>query len=631
MRTLVLALLALLSGDVLVAQSAADSSRFRPLDLPSPNVYRTAAGRPGPQYWQQRVDYRIAAELDTAANELRGQGSISYRNDSPDALPYLWLYLDQNICAPGSITSTLNQPPLVFQDAVFDFGCRGFRGGIALEHVRSGGRDLPYEVYGTTMKLPLPDALPPGGTVALDVAWHFPIPEYGAGRMGRDGPLYEIAQWYPRLAVYDDVRGWNHDPYIGAGEFYLEYGSFDVDLTLPAGFLVTATGTLQNPAAVLTGAQRERLARALGSAEPVAVVTAAEAGKAVSRPAALGKLTWRFRADSVRDFAFAAGSNLRWDAVGYDGTLIQTFYRPRADKWPEAIRMARHAIEFFSKAWYRYPYPHATTVEGPIEGMEYPMLTFVPNSPTREDFYWVVMHEFGHEWYPMVVGSNERLYPWMDEGFDSFIDLYASADYFKGTAFGDTVADMPIHLYPLHAVPGQEQPLSMRPVESQDLFWTAYRKPSLMLKILREEVLGPERFDAAFRDYTRTWAYKHPTPADFFRLLSDASGVQLDWFWRDWIYTTARLDQAVAAVRVREAGSMVLLENRGTMTLPVELALTFEDGRTETVKLPVEMWNLGNHFAYRVPPGRTVVAAKVDPRGVFPDTDRTNNEWRRAP
>jgi len=259
------------------------------------------------------------------------------------------------------------------------------------------------------------------------------------------------------------------------------------------------------------------------------------------------------------------------------------------------------------------------------------MLTFVPNSPTREDFYWVVMHEFGHEWYPMVVGSNERLYPWMDEGFDSFIDLYASADYFKGTAFGDTVADMPLHLYPLHALPGQEQPLSMRPVESQDLFWTAYRKPSLMLKILREEVLGPERFDAAFRDYTRTWAYKHPTPADFFRLLSDASGVQLDWFWRDWIYTTARLDQAVAAVRVLEAGSMVLLENRGTMTLPVELALTFEDGRTETVKLPVEMWNLGNHFAYRVPPGRTVVAAKVDPRGVFPDTDRTNNEWRRAP
>ncbi|NJD09973.1 MAG: M1 family metallopeptidase [Gemmatimonadetes bacterium] len=631
MRVLLPALLALLASDVVLAQSVADTSRFQPLPLPAPNVYRTAAGRPGPQYWQQRVDYRLAAELDTAANVLHGQGTITYRNNSPDALPYLWLYLDQNICAPGSITATLNQPPLVFQDAVFDFGCRGFAGGITLEHVRSGGRDLPYQVYGTTMKLPLPAALAPGGTVELDVAWRFPIPEYGAGRMGRDGALYEIAWWYPRLAVYDDVRGWNTDPYIGAGEFYLEYGSFDVQLTVPASFLVTATGALQNPETVLTQTQRDRLTRALAGTEPVAIVTAAEAGKPVTRPARGGRLTWSFHADDVRDFAFAAGNELRWDAAGYDGILIQTFYRPRADKWSEGIRMARHSIEFFSKAWYRYPYPHATTVEGPIEGMEYPMLTFVPSNVGREDLYWVLMHEFGHEWYPMVVGSNERLYPWMDEGFNSFIDLYASADYFRGTAYGDTVADMPLHLYPQHALSGEEQPLSTRPVESKDLFWTAYRKPSLMLKVLREEVLGPERFDAAFRDYTATWAYKHPTPADFFRLMGDASGMQLDWFWRDWIYTTARLDQAVAAVREREDGTHVLLENRGTMLLPAELALTYADGKTETVKLPIEMWNLGSHFAYRIPPGRTVVGAKLDPRGVLPDTDRRNNEWRRTP
>jgi len=631
MRTLALPLLALLFGDVLLAQSVTDSSHFRPLDLPTPNVYRTGAGRPGPRYWQQRVDYRITARLDTAANVLSGQETISYHNNSPEALPYLWLYLDQNICAPGSITATLNQPPLVFQDAVFDFGCRGFQGGITLEHVRSGGRDLGYQVYGTTMKLPLSAALPPGGTLELDVAWSFPIPEYGAGRMGRDGSLYEIAWWYPRLAVYDDVQGWNHDPFIGAGEFYLEYGSFDVDLTLPASYLVAATGELRNPETVLTGEQRERLARARTSDQPVAIVTAAEAGRPVTRPVPRGMLTWTFHADSVRDFAFAAGNNLRWDAVGYDGILVQTLYRPSADRWPEAIGMARHAIRFFSEAWYRYPYPHATTVEGPIEGMEYPMLTFVPNSPLREDFEWVVMHEFGHEWYPMVVGSNERLYPWMDEGFNSFIDLYAAADYFKGTAFGDSVADMPLHLYVQHAIPGEEQPLSLRPVESRDLFWTAYRKPSLMLKILREEVLGPARFDAAFRDYTSAWAYKHPTPADFFRIMSDASGEQLDWFWRDWIYTTARLDQAVTGVRTGADGTEVVLENRGTMILPVELALTYADGRTDTVKLPIEMWNLGNVFAYRVPADRVVVAARVDPRGVLPDTDRSNNEWRRTP
>lgn len=631
MRTaLGLALVVLLTGDVALAQSVADSSRFRPLDLPAPNVYRTAAGRPGPQYWQQRVDYRIDATLDTAKQELRGRETVHYVNNSPDALPYLWLFLEQNICAPGSVTGTLDQPPLVFQDAVFDFSCRGFTGGVKLGYVRIGGKDVAYEVYGTTMKVPLAQPLAAGAALDLEIEWSFPVPPYGAARMGRDGSLYEIAWWYPRLAVYDDVSGWNHDPYIGAGEFYLEYGSFDVSLTLPANFLVTATGVLRNPEQVLTAAQRERLARALASEQPVAIVTAAEAGKPASRPTTRGTLTWTFHADSVRDFAFAAGSNLRWDAVGYDGILVQTFYRPGADKWPEAIAMSRHAIKFFSEAWYRYPYPHATTVEGPIEGMEYPMLTFVPNSPTREDFEWVVMHEFGHEWYPMVVGSNERLYPWMDEGFDSFIDLYAAADYFKGTAYGDTVMDIPLRIYPAHSRPGEEQPLSVRPVESRDLFWTAYRKPSLMLKILREEVLGPARFDAAFRDYTRTWAYKHPTPADFFRIMADASGMRLDWFWRDWIYTTARLDQAVESVTARnDGGTDVVLASRGTMLLPAELELGFADGRTETVKLPIEMWNLGPRFTYRVPAGRSLVRVRVDPRSVYPDIERSNNTWSR--
>ena len=631
MRTaLVLTLIVLAGGDVAHAQSVADTSRFLPLDLPAPNVYRTAAGRPGPEYWQQRADYRITAELDTARNELRGRETVHYVNNSPDALPYLWMFLEQNICAPGSITGTLDQPPLVFQDAVFDFSCQGFTGGVTLAHVRVGGRDVAYELHGTTMKLPLERPLAPGGALDIDIAWSFPIPPYGAARMGRDGSLYEIAWWYPRMAVYDDVSGWNHDPFIGAGEFYLEYGSFDVSVTLPASFVVTATGVLQNPEQVLTGTQRERLARALASDRPIAIIDSAEAGQATTRPTTTGTLTWTFHADSVRDFAFAAGSNLRWDAVGYDGILVQAFYRPGADKWPEAIAMSRHAIQYFSEQWYRYPYPHATTVEGPIEGMEYPMLTFVPNSPTREDFHWVLMHEFGHEWYPMIVGSNERLYPWMDEGFNSFIDLYAAADYFEGTAYGDTVLDVPLRIYPLHAIPGEEQPLSTRPVESRDLFWTAYRKPSLMLKILREEILGPARFDAAFRDYTRTWAYRHPTPADFFRIMADASGMRLDWFWRDWVFTTARLDQAIEGIEARDDGGMsVVLANHGTMVLPAELELTFADGSTETVKLPVEMWNLRTRFSYRVPAGRTVVAARLDPRGVYPDTDRANNDWRR--
>jgi hypothetical protein len=596
-------------------------SVFRPLPLPAANQYRTGSGRPGPAYWQQRVDYRIAATLDTARGEIRGRETVHYTNNSPDALGYVWMHLEQNICGPGSITEKLDQPPIVFLGSTFDFTCKGFRGGVTLERVSVSGRTIRPDVFGTTMRIDLPRPLATGRAVDIDIVWRFLVPPYGAGRMGRDGPLYEIAQWYPRLAVYDDLRGWNHEPYIGAGEFYLEYGSFDVSLTVPANYVVLATGTLQNPAAVLTPTQQRRLAMARSSTQPVAVITADEAGTARSRPAGPGQLTWHFAADSVRDFAFAAGPELRWDASGYEGILIQTFYRPKARQWEEANRMGREAIKYFSEQWYRYPYPQASTVEGPIQGMEYPMLTFVPNSPTREDLQWVLSHEFGHEWFPMVVGSNERLYPWMDEGFNTFIDLTGAARYFAGTPYGDSIEVHPLHLYRDHALAGSEQPLMIRPVEGKDLFWTAYQKPALMLQILRHEVLGKERFDPAFRAYIRAWAYKHPSPADFFRIMRDASGMDLDWFWRDWIYTTARLDQAVDSLGTEK----IFLSNRGTMTLPLEMDLTYQDGSTERVKLPVEMWNLGPRFAYPLKSGKTVTRVVLDPRQALPDVERGNN------
>jgi hypothetical protein len=596
-------------------------SVFRPLPLPAANQYRTGSGRPGPAYWQQRVDYRIAATLDTARGEIRGRETVHYTNNSPDALGYVWMHLEQNICSPGSITEKLDQPPIVFLGSTFDFTCKGFRGGVTLERVSVSGRTIRPDVFGTTMRIDLPRPLPTGRAIDIDIVWRFLVPPYGAGRMGRDGPLYEIAQWYPRLAVYDDLRGWNHEPYIGAGEFYLEYGSFDVSLTVPASYVVAATGTLQNPAAVLTPTQQRRLAMARSSTQPVAVITADEAGRARSRPAGPGQLTWHFAADSVRDFAFAAGPELRWDASGYEGVLIQTFYRPKSRQWEEANRMGREAIKYFSEQWYRYPYPQASTVEGPIQGMEYPMLTFVPNSPTREDLQWVLSHEFGHEWFPMVVGSNERLYPWMDEGFNTFIDLTGAARYFAGTPYGDSIEVHPLHLYRDHAIAGSEQPLMIRPVEGKDLFWTAYQKPALMLQILRHEVLGKERFDPAFRAYIRAWAYKHPSPADFFRIMRDASGMDLDWFWRDWIYTTARLDQAVDSLGAEK----IFLSSRGTMTLPLEMDLTYQDGSTERVKLPVEMWNLGPRFAYPLKSGKTVTRVVVDPRQALPDVERGNN------
>ncbi len=625
---LTLALVCLVAPAAYAQRGAASAppSAFRQLDLPAPNSVRTGAGRPGADYWQQRADYRIEATLDPAQNELRGRETITYTSHAPEPLPYLWLFVEQNICAPGSVTNQLNQPPLVFLSSSFDFSCKGFSGGVELRTLRIGGRDVRYRVFGTTLRIDLERPLAAGASVEIEVEWRFSVPPYGAGRMGHDGPLYEVAQWYPRMAVYDDVRGWNHDPYIGAGEFYLEYGSFDVALTVPATYTVAATGTLKNAAEVLTADQRTRLALALHSDTTVAIVTEAEAGDASrSRPAGTGQLTWRFSADSVRDFAFAAAPGMRWDASGYDGILIETLYRPSARPWQEANRMARTAIKYFSEQWYRYPYAHATTVEGPVEGMEYPMLTFVPNSPNREELQWVVAHEFGHEWFPMVVGSNERLYPWMDEGFNTFIDLAGSALYFKGTPYGDSIEAHPLHLYRDHAVAGRELPLIARPVEVADLFWGGYQKPALMMQLLRYEVLGKERFDPAFREYIRTWAFRHPTPADFFRLMRDESGMDLDWFWRSWVFGTDRLDQAVVSVTNQKGGSAVVLASLGSMVMPLEMDVTFADGTVQRVRLPVDMWNLGPRFTWRGPEGKSIRRVEVDPRHVLPDTDRRNN------
>lgn len=628
--SLVLVAVAAFSSSEVAGQARrqiSDTSRFQALDLPTPNEYRTGDGRPGPRYWQQKVDYKISAALDPAKNEIRGRETIHYTNRSPETLRYLWLFVEQNLCEANSVTNQLNQPPLVFLGTTFDFSCQGFSGGETLESMTIAGKEVKRTRYGTTVRVDLDTPVAPGASVDVSAAWHFNVPSQGGGRMGHDGPLYEIAQWYPRVAVFDDVKGWNHEPYIGAGEFYLEYGDFDVTLTIPAEDLVAATGELQNPEAVLTAIQRARLAAARKSDTAIAIVTAAEAQSA---PVPGRTKTYHYTAKSVRDFAFAAGPNMRWDASGYKGILIENLYRSKADKWPEVNRIARAAIQYFSEQWYPYPWSHATTVEGPIEGMEYPMLTFTPNSPTREDQQWVISHEFGHQWFPMIVGSNERLYPWMDEGFNTFIDLGGAAKYFAGTPYGDTIEAHPLHLFAGHAIPGSEQPLITKPVEVRDLFWTGYQKPALMMQLLRYEVLGKDRFDAAFREYIRAWAFKHPTPSDFFRVVRDQSGMELDWFWRDWVFTDARLDQAVDSVKALPNETSIYLSNKASAMMPAEIALTFEDGSARTIKLPVEMWNLGDAFTYRLPGSKRVIRVEIDPRRALPDLDRGNNVWPKG-
>ncbi len=626
------------SSRVDTAVSSSDRSPFRRLELPAPNRIRNGSGAPGPEYWQQRVDYVIRATLDTVARKVSGQERISYLNRSPDTLRYLWLQLDQNLFTAGSRGS------LLF-DQGSRFGTQGAEGGITLTQVAepaaraAAGRpaqpvkQLHYLVNGTMMKVDLSRPLQPGGLQVIEIGWSFPFGP-NSNRMGIEqidgSTVYEVAQWYPRLAVYDDVRGWNTEQYLGQGEFYLEYGRFDVSLTVPANLLVAATGTLRNPGEVLTATQRARLARARLSDSTIVIRGKDEITDAASRPRAPnGTLTWRFTADSVRDFAWAAASHFVWDAARANGgrTLAMSFYPPSAEPvWNQSTQFVRFAVENYS-SWRIYPYPVAINVNGIEGGMEYPMIVFCHNRTDVSALFSVTDHEIGHTWFPMMVGNNERLYAWMDEGFNTFMNYYDWEKKFPGTynRRGNPRLYIPL------ALSGREEPI-MTPADRirGDLSVTAYTKPGLGLILLRDRIIGRERFDPAFREYIRRWAFKHPTPADFFRTIEDGVGEDLSWFWRSWFYTTERLDQAVDSVSVADSGgvvSRVHIRNAGGMPMPVELDLRMEDGTSRHLSLPVEIWFGGDRYAVAVSGPKRVVGATIDARNVYPDVRRENNSW----
>jgi hypothetical protein len=491
---------------------------------------------------------------------------------------------------------------------------------------------LKTRVDETMMYVDLATPIPPGGTTVFDLAYGFAIPEHGADRMGREGALYEIAQWYPRMAVYDDVHGWNTDQYLGQGEFYLEYGNIAYEVTVPAGYIVAGTGVLQNPADVLTADQRSRLAAALKSDTTMHIVTGPELASGAARPVNQGSLTWRFRADNVRDVAWAASPEYLWDASGWEGVLAQAYYRGSAEEtWKDAAKMSRFSIQEYSTRWLGYPYPQISAVEGPVSGMEYPMLAMEAKGDDGPDLYNVLTHEIGHMWYPMVVGSDERRYAWMDEGFNTFINSFSEEAYWHRD-------DSAVRQRERQLVIGIDQTPTAQPImtpanrykTSSNLLSLAYVKPSIMLLTLRNKVLGPEVFDSAFREYTRRWAFKHPQPSDFFRTIESVSGRDLAWFWRGFFYTTAALDQTVESVKQEPDGSgQVTLANLGDAVMPVELELGFEDGTTERVKLPVEIWYAGNRYVYAIGSGKTIVSARVNPDGTFPDAVPANDAWKR--
>jgi hypothetical protein len=624
----------------------ADTGIFSPLPLPPANEIRAADGAPGPKYWQQRADYTIKATLDTAAKRLTATEQVRYTNNSPDTLRFVWMQLDQNLFRPGSVGSLL-----FASDS--RFGGAGFQGGYEIASItqsapsakpapaprRRGVKPEPkppapspltFRVDDTMMYLELAQPLPPGGQTVLDVAYAFNIPEHGADRMGREGPLYELAQWYPRMAVYDDVHGWNTDQYLGQGEFYLEYGDIDYEVTLPAGYIVAGSGTLQNPEQVLTPTARARLAAAVTSDTTLAIVSAEEVASGAARPRAEGTLTWRFRAERVRDAAWAASPEFQWDASGWDGILAQAYYRPSARAtWRDAAKMSRASIEEYSTHWFRYPYPQISAVEGPVSGMEYPMVAMEAKGDDGPDLYNVITHEIGHMWYPMTVGSDERRYAWMDEGFNTFINTFSEERYWQRD-------DSRTRLEETRFVSALDQTPTAQPImtpanrykSNDNLGALAYVKPSILLLVLRNKVLGPEVFDTAFREYTRRWAFKHPQPGDFFRTMEEVSGRDLAWFWRGFFYTTAALDQSVESVKQAPEGvSLITLRSLGAAVMPVELELGFADGTTELIKLPVEIWYGGNRYVYRIAPGKTIVRARVNPDGRFPDVVASNDTW----
>lgn len=558
-----------------VCRAQSGEKAFRQLEelLPTPNVYRAASGAPGPSYWQQRADYDISVELDDENQRIIGSETIVYHNRSPDVLRYLWVQLDANLFSSGSDGWSAAEAPamngLSFQALRGVLYREKFDGGLTITKVATAdGENLPHAIVQTMMRVDLPKPLVPDESMKICIDWSYSLVDAKRVRArsgfeffpADENFIYAVAQWYPRMAAYTDDRGWHHKQFLGSGEFALEFGDYLVRITVPEDHVVAATGTLQNPGEVLTPEQRERLERAATAVKPVFVVTAAEA-RENQASAGRGKKTWVFRAENVRDFAFASSRKFLWDAQGYDiegnKGLAMSFYPNEAEPlWSQySTQAVLHALEVYSRFTFDYPYPAAISVHGPVGGgMEYPMISFNGPRPMEDGTYSkqtkyrlisIIIHEVGHNFFPMIVNSDERQWTWMDEGLNTFLQYLAEQEWEE---------DYPSRSGEPRDIAGYMTSAAQVPImsNSESILQfgnNAYGKPAAALNILRETILGRELFDFAFREYSRRWMFKRPQPADLFRTLEDASGIDLDWFWRGWFYTTDYVDIAVEDFR----------------------------------------------------------------------------------
>lgn len=603
------------------------------------NEYRAVSGAPGPKYWQNRADYKLNVTLDTAQHRVSGTAIITYTNNSPDALPFLWLQLDQNLYRSDS-RGTAVSPLGDSRDGVKNFTNGDEIKGVYI--VRNGKEEKAnYIISDTRMQIRLKDSLRNGGSkIELKIDYAFTVPEYGTDRMGRvltkNGWIYELGQWYPRMEVYDDVTGWNVIPYMGSSEFYLEYGNFDFTVTAPSDMVVAGSGELLNPNEVLTPTVINRLAAAAKSDKTVMIKDSEDVLNNKFHPAK-AELTWHFVCKNSRDVAWAASKAFIWDAARInlpDGktALAQSVYPVEAAGWDSYGRSTEYtkaSIELYSNKWFPYTYPVATNVGGTVSGMEYPGIVFCGSNSKNKDLWDVLNHEFGHNWFPMIVGSNERKYGWMDEGFNTFINDVDTKEFNKGEYYQVTdEQNAAPSLFPTT----ENTIMTLPDVTTEDMsVWAIYDKPALALKVLREEVLGEERFDYAFQTYIKRWAFKHPTPWDFFHTMDNAAGEDLGWYWNEWFFHNWKLDQAIKNISYPNddpsQGALITLSNLEGMALPVTIAIKEENGKSGVVKLPAEIWQRGGEWTFQYKSTSKIASAVIDPEHHLPDINPSNNSY----
>jgi len=712
----------------------------------TPNVYRNAAGAPGPMYWQQRADYQMKIALDDEKQQITGNEIITYYNNSPDVLDYLWVQLDQNVREKGNLgelTSTSYMPERLVSSDVPDvqkllaegneFVLKNeFDGGFKIISVKNeAGEDLEYTINYTMMRVELPELLNPGEMIDLEISWWYNINDQAlnGGRSGMeyfaedDNYLYTIAQFYPRMAAYTDFEGWQNKQFIGRSEFALTFGNYKVEITVPSDHIVGATGVLVNGEDVLSEAQRSRLeeaARALDS--PVVIISEEEARAAIKKKSK-ETTTWNFSAENVRDFAFGSSRRFIWDAMavkfGEQTVMAMSLYPPEGNPlWGQySTRVVAHALKVYSRHTFEYPYPLAWSMHGATVGMEYPMVSFNPGRPLPDGTYsestkWemigVIIHEVGHNYFPMIVNSDERQWTWMDEGLNSFLEGIAEREW-------DHECPNPMGR-PRDIVPYMKgDKTQLAPIMTDghlmvQFLPNAYFKPATGLNILRETIMGRDLFDYAFKKYSQRWMFKHPTPEDFFRTMEDASAIDLDWFWKGWFYGTDHVDLSIEnmkvftvqsgdpaeekahlkseaesrpeeiAVQRNRSGMKSVVENDsdmrdfyddydpykaspgdaesykaylgqlndkekafletdqyfvqldfknvGGMIMPLIVEFNFEDGTSEVVRIPAEIWSRNNLeiskvFVFTKP----VLSVELDPNLETADCDLSNNYW----